>query len=129
MSHFNKNLSPLLLLALFINVTTFSMNAKAAIIDIYNYVSKPNLGVTIQCGTGEGDFFPYVLPYGQKYEFTLTSLSAACSFRWDGGVLSYHMVYDPKHDTCSTCVWFLKPKPGGFCFQKPDGEVCSQYDG
>ena len=128
MSHFNKNLSPLLLLALFINVTTFSMNAKAATIDIYNYVAKPS--VKINCGTDEGQLYPYVLPYNDKYEIPVDSLRVACDFKWNGGALSYQMMYDPTHDTCTTCVWHLNPKPKGLCFQKPGGgEACVKYDG
>ena len=58
MSHFNKNLSPLLLLALFINVTTFSMNAKAILIDIHNFLSKRDWNVKIQCETPWVHFSP-----------------------------------------------------------------------
>lgn len=129
MSHFNKNVSSLLLLALFINVTTLSMNAKAAKIYIYNLVSPANSNVTAICGTEVGDNMPYEIPYSHAYDIISDTLSVACSFTWQGGALSWHLVYDVKHDTCTTCVWILKPKPAGFCFQKPEGEVCSSYDG
>ena len=134
MSHVNKNLSPLLLLALFINVTTFSMNAKAVKIYIYNYVTTHDKLVTIHCDTEMGDLGSFNLPYDRKYEIEINPMKVACDFKWDGGVLYYHMMYNPSSNTpsdkCTTCVWLLRPKPGGLCYHKSSGsEECYKYDG
>ena len=127
MSHFNKNLSPLLLLALFINVTTFSMNAKAILIDIHNFVSKQDWNVKIQCETPT--LLPHFVQYGYKYEINITAQNITCSFKWAEGELSNHLMYNPNHDTYSTCVWILRPKPGRLCFHKSDvSENCFPYD-
>ena len=106
------------------------MNAKAVKIDIYNYVTTHDKFVTVHCDTEAGELFPYNLPYDRKFEIEVTPMEVACDFKWDGGVLSYHMMYNPPSDKCTTCIWLLRPKPGGLCYQIPDGgEDCYKYDG
>ena len=106
MNQFNKNVSPLLLLALFITVTTFSMNAEAAEINVYNYVKEGTL-ISIFCTT-EKESYPTVLiayaigTYNRTVDVTMT-----CTFKWgqDSHVFD---IFDPARDTCKICVWVVR---------------------
>ena len=109
----NKNVSPLLLLALFITVTTFSMNAEAAEINVYNYVKEGTL-ISIFCTT-EKESYPTVLiayaigTYNRTVDVTMT-----CTFKWgqDSHVFD---IFDPARDTCKICVWVVRA--AGPCLQ------------
>ena len=127
MSPFNKKKKkiPLFLLALFIIVTTFSINTEAAKVVTYNYVSRQDLKVTAHCGTGSGSLPTREIAYGDKLEI-LTDIRVACDFKWQGGRLSYHMMFDPIYDTCNPCLYMLRSY--GLCFIYEGGQKCYKYD-
>ena len=128
MSHFNKNLSPLLLLALFIIVTNFSMNAEAATIEIYNNVTAKNLNATANCQNTKVDFSPTEIAYGDKYVINDT-LRVFCSFKWQRGSFSIMEIYDSDHYICDPCLWSLQPR--GLCYNATGPTFfvyCFDYD-
>ena len=77
-----------MLLALFIIVTNFSINAEAVTIEIYNNVTAKNLKATADCGNTKVDFPPTEIACGGKYVITNT-LRVFCSFKWQGRSFSY----------------------------------------
>ena len=129
MSHFNKNVSPLLLLALFIIVTNFSMNAEAVAIEILNNVTAKNLKATADCGNTKVEFSPTEIAYGDKYVIHDT-LRVFCRFSWQGGSFSDMEIYDSQSYSCDPCDWRLQPE--GLCYYGTTGPAigvfCHDYD-
>ena len=125
MSPFNKKKFPLLLLALFIIVTTFSMNTEAATVYIYNYVTREDLKVAVYCNT-DGGFLPtLVIAYGDNVDI-VTDVKIACDFEWKGGRLNYTTLFDPASDTCNPCLYLLGPFE--LCFKYVGGSKCYKYN-
>ena len=129
MSHFNKNVSPLLLLALFIIVTNFSMNAEAVAIEILNNVTAKNLKATADCGNTKVEFSPTEIAYADKYVIHDT-LRVFCRFSWQGGSFSDMKIYDSQYYSCDPCDWRLQPE--GLCYYGTTGPAigvfCHDYD-
>lgn len=129
MNHFNKIVSPLLLLALFIIVTNFSMNAEAVTIEIFNNVTAPNSKATADCQDSQHDFPPTEIAYGDKYVINDT-LRVFCHFNWHGGSFSDMEIYDSQSYVCDPCVWRLQPE--GLCYYATTGPAigvfCHNYD-
>ena len=124
MSPFNKNVSTLLLLAFFIIVTTFSMNAKADEFVVHNNATRTS-PLNVTCGNSDGDFPSFFVDYGDKHPFEIedASLNINCFFRWTG-VIHKFQIYDNGRDQCVTCNWNIIPD--GPCFQDElrGGEQC-----
>ena len=106
MSPFNKNISTLLLLALFIIVTTFSMNVEADEVDIYNYATNTTT-IKAYCSNAIKNFTPY--PYEMAYakdKFLLTlddTRSVSCVFKWVGERKFFTFeIYNTQRDICVT---------------------------
>ena len=127
MSPFNKKNFPLLLLALFIIVTTFSMNVEASTMLIYNNVTQPGQNLTATCGTIKGDAPPYEITLNEKYTVISDELDVVCHFKWPGGFLDSLLIFRKGTYPCDTCVWIFKSY--GACYQRTDGtEACSKYN-
>ena len=127
MSPLKINVSPLLLLALFITVTTFSMNAKADEFEVHNNATQTSK-LNVTCGNSWEDFPSFFVAYGDKYLFEIkdTSLNINCFFRWTG-VIHKFQIYDTGRDQCVTCIWNIIPD--GPCFQDElrGGEQCYSW--
>ena len=128
MSPFNKNISTLLLLALFIIVITFSMNVEADEVDIYNYATNTTT-IRAYCSNAIKNFTPY--PYEMAYakdKFLLTlddTRSVSCVFKWVGERKFFTFeIYNTQRDICVTCIWYVRAN--GPCFQDQllGGEKC-----
>ena len=127
MTPFNKNVSPLLLLALFIIVTTFSMNVEASTMLIYNNVTQPGQNLTATCGTIKGDAPPYEITLNEKYTVISDELDVICHFKWPGGFLDSLLIFRKGTYPCDICLWIFKSY--GACYQRADGtEACSKYN-
>ena len=128
MSPFNKNVSTLLLLAFFIIVTTFSMNAEADEFEVHNLATRTSK-VNVTCANSFVDFPSFFVAYNEKHVFEIDNADANinCFFRWTG-VIHKFQIYDVERDQCVTCVWNLKAD--GPCFQDQlrGGEKCYPWD-
>ena len=128
MSHFNKNVSTLLLLAFFIIFTTFSMNAEADEFVVHNNVTRTSK-TKVTCANSYVDFPPFVLAYDEKFavEIENADLNINCFFEWTG-VSHKFQIYDVGRDQCVTCNWNLIAD--GPCFQDElrHGEQCYPWD-
>ena len=129
MSPLKINVSPLLLLAVFIIVTTFSMDMKAANgveIHVYNYVNEGK--ITVICATTGRKFPAYDIVYKSgKYHVSADTLPISCDFQFQGKSHSFG-IFDPERDKCSNCVWWIREV--GPCFQDSlaGGELCYPWN-
>merc|ERR1712226_46247 len=121
---FNKNVSTLLLLAFFIIVTTFSMNAIADEFEVHNNTTRSSK-LKVTCANKVDDFPSFSVAYGDKYLFEINnpSLNIGCTFEWTGASHKFQ-IYNTGRDQCVTCVWHVIPN--GPCFQDDlrGGEKC-----
>jgi len=114
MSPFNKNVSPLLLLALFIIVNTFYMNAEAAEVVVYNYASQDSK-LSVLCSTIVENYPAQLIGYTvDQYKLIADTLVVTCNFQWGENSHTFD-IFDPQRDTCNSCVWAVRA--GGPCLQ------------
>ena len=121
MSVFNKKVSLLFLLDLFIITTTFSMNAEAAKIDIYNYVGS-GLNFIARCQPEDMlGLLAQRIPFKFGFFEVIDESVVSCTFEWFKDRHSFD-IYIPDRDKCLNCVWALGP--GGPCLQLYTGQKC-----